>query len=614
MAYQALYRKWRPLSFDDVVGQGHIVTTLKNEISTGKAAHAYLFCGTRGTGKTSCAKIFARAVNCLAPKDGNPCNECEICRGALDGSILDIVEIDAASNNGVDNIREIREEVSYSAAQAKYKIYIIDEVHMLSGGAFNALLKTLEEPPAHVIFILATTEAHKLPATITSRCQRFDFKRIGVREIVNRLREIVNAENIDADIEALELVARLGDGAMRDALSILDQCASACDGKITLDAARNVLSIASDEIIDNTVEAIAKKDNLQIIQALEQLSAAGKDVNNYIELLIRRFRDILFCKVSNCAEGLFEYSADTIEKIKQSAAKFTSSQLSYIIETLCASSADAKWQKNARTLYELALLRLCDERLDVSASALLARIERLEAVISQGGVIAPQKVQYENVDANTQIKEQESAAEETDLPPWDTHVEQTEPVFDKPEPVKEIKKTEEKTPLTQSPKAEPIKKSAPAKASGKNSINVWGELLGVLQKKYPALYGALSVKKAKFADGVLYIINESYVKQIITMFKNDFDAALATVAGENSRVSFVTEQEFDMVKEESLVDKEPVFDSKADVEKAHDDYMQEHESETTDEAAEDFDEKEDMSDDPLDELLGLDNADIVIEE
>ncbi|MBE7025946.1 MAG: DNA polymerase III subunit gamma/tau [Ruminococcaceae bacterium] len=593
MAYQALYRKWRPLSFDDVVGQGHIVTTLKNEISSGKAAHAYLFCGTRGTGKTSCAKIFARAVNCLNPKDGNPCNECEICRGALDGSILDIVEIDAASNNGVDNIREIREEVSYSAAQAKYKIYIIDEVHMLSGGAFNALLKTLEEPPSHVIFILATTEAHKLPATITSRCQRFDFKRISVREIVTRLREIVTAENIDADIEALDLVARLADGAMRDALSILDQCVGACDGKITLDAARNVLSIASDEIIDDTVKAIANKDNLMIIRSVDKISSSGKDVNNYIELLIKRFRDILFCKVSKSADGLFEYSADTIESIQKASDWFTSSQLSYIIETLCTSSADAKWQKNARTIYELALLRLCDERLDVSPASLLARIEKLEAIIS-GGVSVSVVPTVEKI----------SEKQQDELPPWDTFEsapeQQTQPVAEESE--KTDVPLEEKISVQDIPKKEP-KKAMASKVNTKAS-NVWGELLLVLQKKYPALYGAVSVKKAKFSDGVLYLINESYVKQIVTMFKNDFNAALGSVAGDGVRVNFVTEQEFDMITE----DAEPVKNESEIVST----YTQE-EDKTSDEYVLDDDKNEEESDDPLDELLGLGSDDIVIE-
>jgi len=233
MAYQALYRKWSPLTFDDVIGQSHITQTLVNEIVHNRIAHAYLFCGTRGTGKTSTAKIFSRAINCLNNHNGNPCNECEICKGILDGSNMDVVEIDAASNNGVDNIREIRDEVAYAPSKSKYKVYIIDEVHMLSSGAFNALLKTLEEPPSHVIFILATTESHKIPATILSRCQRFDFKRISTDDVVNRLKQIIQKDHINIDDKGLRLIARVSDGSMRDALSILDQCIAFGEQTIT---------------------------------------------------------------------------------------------------------------------------------------------------------------------------------------------------------------------------------------------------------------------------------------------------------------------------------------------------------------------------------------------
>lgn len=412
MAYQALYRKWRPRTFDDVIGQPYVVSTLKNEILSGKTAHAYLFCGTRGTGKTSCAKIFARAINCLHPKDGNPCNECEICRGALDGSIMDITEIDAASNNGVDNIREIRDEVSYSAAQAKYKIYIIDEVHMLSGGAFNALLKTLEEPPPYVVFILATTEAHKLPATITSRCQRFDFKRISVHDIVIRLREITTAEGVSADIEALELVARLADGAMRDALSILDQCISALTDKITVEGVNAVMGVAPDEAVAKMVSAIADKDNAALLSALSDVVRDGKDVSQFIDTLIRRFRDILVCKVTSDADGLFEYAAEVIDEIQRAAKRFSAQELSYIVESLCAASADAKWQKNAKVLYELALLRLCDDTLAASNAALLARLEKLEQMIANG-------MHLQGTSAPPVPEAPVSAPTDSDAPPWD---------------------------------------------------------------------------------------------------------------------------------------------------------------------------------------------------
>lgn len=596
MAYQALYRKWRPLSFDDVVGQGHIVTTLKNEISSGKAAHAYLFCGTRGTGKTSCAKIFARAINCLNPKNGNPCNECEICKGALDGSILDITEIDAASNNGVDNIREIRDEVSYSAAQAKYKIYIIDEVHMLSGGAFNALLKTLEEPPEYVVFILATTEAHKLPATITSRCQRFDFKRISVHDIVLRMREIVTAENISADIDALELIARMADGAMRDALSILDQCAGACGGEITAAKVRSVLSVASDEIIDSTVNAIATKNPSQIIELVSNVVRDGKDINNYIDLLIRRFRDILVCKVSKTDSGLFEYGEDTIEKIRKSSQIFAPAELSYIIETLCSASADAKWQKNARTLYELVLMRLCDERLNDSNAALLARLEKLEAVISGGEYRATDTEPHLSSphEASNFAEKRTAAATDNsvDLPPWDDDA-----------PISSPSQTQDDTAVTKpstdrsESSAAPISAPASMKKEKKNASNVWGTLLSTIQSKYPPLYGALFMKKAKFANGMLYLVSEPYVKDILSMFKDNFMSALTGIAGKDARFSFVSDTEFDMIEEDS---------SFVGVSKL---------SENSDKAvfAQNVDSMQEGGD-PLDALLKLDNDDIVIEE
>lgn len=605
MAYQALYRKWRPLSFDDVVGQGHIVTTLKNEISSGQAGHAYLFCGTRGTGKTSCAKIFARAINCLNPKDGNPCNECEICKGALNGSIMDITEIDAASNNGVDNIREIRDEVSYSAAQAKYKIYIIDEVHMLSGGAFNALLKTLEEPPAHVIFILATTEAHKLPATITSRCQRFDFKRISVHDIVIRLREIVTAEQLDADADALELIARLGDGAMRDALSILDQCVGACGGKITLDAARNVLSVASDEAIDKAISAILEKDAAKVIGSLSDIVQSGRDINNFMELLLRRFRDILVCKVANSEEGLFEYSQEVIDSIKKSAKAFAPAELSYIIETLCGVIADAKWQKNARILYELVLMRLCDERLSDSTASLLARIENLEMALAGGAKITPPALATAPV--STVAKEEQP---QDDAPPWEVEDTAPEPVI---EPVP--KAISEQPPV---PKPEPVKPAASMPKVTKPVANVWGEVLGVLKKKNPPLYGMLLMKKAKFAKDTLYLISEIYVKEIITTFKGDFDSALQSVC-EGARVNFVSESEFDMIVEEAgeinvakstPVNTSPSYDDEEDAPPSVLPYSPIPEPTDDDAPVEDYGDKED----PLDALLNMNNEDIIIEE
>ena len=281
MAHQAIYRKWRPMVFEDIVGQGHITQTLKNQILNDKIGHAYLFCGTRGTGKTTCAKVLSRAVNCLNPHDGSPCNECEVCKGILDGSILDVKEIDAASNNGVDNIREIREEVAYSPSEGKYKVYIIDEVHMLSIGAFNALLKTLEEPPAYVIFILATTEAHKIPVTILSRCQRYDFHRISIETIAGRLSQLMEAEHINVEEKAIRYVAKAADGSMRDALSLLDQCIAFYLGQdLKYENVLEVLGAVDTAVFAEMLSYILKADTYACMQLLEQIIMQGRDLDS----------------------------------------------------------------------------------------------------------------------------------------------------------------------------------------------------------------------------------------------------------------------------------------------------------------------------------------------
>jgi len=280
VAYQALYRKWRPMRFDDVVGQSHITDTIRSEITSDRLAHAYLFTGTRGTGKTTTAKILSRAVNCISPTDGNPCNECEVCKAILSETCLDVREIDAASNTGVDNIRDIFSQINYVATMGKYKVYIIDEVHMLSKGAFNALLKTLEEPPAHVIFILATTELRLIPATILSRCQRFDFKTISISDIVANLRHILSGEGIEATDEALEYVAYLGDGSMRDSLSILDQCLSFSENKLTLEKVTDVVGAVDDKILYEFASDVAKNDTVSALRRFNDCISNGKNFDN----------------------------------------------------------------------------------------------------------------------------------------------------------------------------------------------------------------------------------------------------------------------------------------------------------------------------------------------
>lgn len=545
MAYQALYRKWRPQTFDDVIGQNHIVSTLKNEILSGKTAHAYLFCGTRGTGKTSCAKIFARAINCENPKDANPCNECSICRGVSEGSVLDIVEIDAASNNGVDNIREIRDEVAYSAAQAKYKIYIIDEVHMLSSGAFNALLKTLEEPPPYVVFILATTEAHKLPPTITSRCQRFDFKRISVHDLTLRMREIVTAENVEAEIEALELIARLADGGMRDALSMLDQCISAEGTAITRESVERILGVAADTLLDDCVQAIANKDAGAALEILAQTAANGKDLTNFADRLIQRFRDILVYGTCSQADKLFDCGADILAVIEKQNKLYTPAQLAYCIDMLVAAVADAKNAKSVRVVYELALIRLCDVNFDSSAAGLLARIERLEGQLA----------------GSVPVVHAAPVSKPQPTPPQPAPKPQTESVVLDAPPWEETPMPEEAPPMPEEsvPMPEPIREPAPAqpmpqppqRRSAPKGDGTWGEILGALKKIDVALFGMLASRKAKISGDCLYFINVIYIKAAVQSDESKLQQAIAQVLGMPLRLQFVSEAEFDAIEEEA---------------------------------------------------------------
>ncbi len=383
MAYKALYRKWRPLIFDDVCGQEHITKTLKNEIMGNKTAHAYLFTGTRGTGKTSSAKIFARAINCTASADGNPCNQCEICKGILDETILDVVEMDAASNTGVDNIRQIIEQVQYISTVAKYKVYIIDEVHMLSTGAFNALLKTLEEPPQGVVFILATTEVHKVPATILSRCQRFDFKTIGEEEISQRIRFILGKEGISADDEAISYVSYLGNGSMRDALSILDQCLAFKDNNLTYDDVISIVGAIDDKIIYNLCSLIAQEEVSEVVELFDKLIKEGKNTDNFASSMIVALRNIMISKCTD-SEAVLGVGSKRSKEIRDVADKFTLEKLSHCIEIANDLANNIKFSSNVKALTELALVRMTDPRFSDSKEALLARIATIEKNMQEG--------------------------------------------------------------------------------------------------------------------------------------------------------------------------------------------------------------------------------------
>ncbi len=397
MSYTALYRKWRPLVFEDVVEQSHVVRTLKNTVKADRIGHAYLFCGTRGTGKTSMAKIFARAINCLDPHDGDPCNKCEICRGILEDTVLDVVEIDAASNNSVDNVREIREEVVYAPSQSRYKVYIIDEVHMLSSGAFNALLKTLEEPPSHVVFILATTDPHKLPATILSRCQRFDFKKITQDSIAERIKYITAQSGLKIDEDAALLIAKLADGAMRDALSILDQCIAVGGSEITHQSVLDIVGIVSDDFIAELVDDIKNADVAALVKDVESLSANGRDILKFASDLVMYFRNLLICKLSDNPGNIIEYSKEYVQRLVEQSKAFDKSRIIGIITELSSVETQLKYALNQRVFLEVVLISISTGSYGQGENndALLDRISNLEqnmrsgmaTAVSQGQIV-----------------------------------------------------------------------------------------------------------------------------------------------------------------------------------------------------------------------------------
>ena len=375
--YKVLYRKWRPQVFADVVGQPQVTVTLKNELMAGRIAHAYLFTGSRGTGKTTCAKILAKAVNCLELHGGDPCGSCEICRGIENGSVMDIVEIDAASNNGVDNIRMLREEANFTPAAAKYRVYIIDEVHMLSTGAFNALLKTLEEPPEHVIFILATTEVHKLPATILSRCQRFDFRRIPPQEIAGRLAYVAEQEGAVLEEQAGLLLARLADGALRDALSLLDQCLGRSK-QVTLDVVQETVGLVGRDHLFALSEAVRKQDSSSALETIDRLHNASKDMARLCEELSSHYRGLMLIKTMKDARGILAVSDDEFEQMTKQALSTPLSEILHGLDTLQGALDKMYRGGDRRVELEMALIKLCSPELDDSNAALIRRIEALE--------------------------------------------------------------------------------------------------------------------------------------------------------------------------------------------------------------------------------------------
>ncbi len=439
MAYVALYRKFRPQSFNELVGQEHIVRTLSNQLESGRIAHAYLFAGPRGTGKTSTAKLFAKAINCADPDGINPCTKCEACLQAMADDNMDIIEIDAASNNGVDNIREIRDKVVFAPTVGKYKVYIIDEVHMLSGGAFNALLKTLEEPPKHAVFILATTEIHKLPATILSRCQRFDFKLISTDVIFNRLKYVLEQSGAEFEESAIDLIAKSASGGMRDALSLADVCLSYCGNKVTYEDAKNVLGISDRSFVFSFADAIICSDTATALENCRVLVSEGKDIAVFTLDLMAHLRDILLMIFAPQSAEITSLPKDIQEKLKLQAQKADTQRILRSLEILSSLESEIKLHSKPHIQLETAIARICMPQLEEDFSALLDRVSVLEEKLKNGvSVVQEPKKQVE-------IKEPKEVKKPAgnDVPPWDfddLKVSEEKPKpKEQPAPVKAVK-------------------------------------------------------------------------------------------------------------------------------------------------------------------------------
>jgi DNA polymerase-3 subunit gamma/tau len=521
--YQALYRRFRPKTFDQVLGQEHITTTLKNQIINGNIGHAYLFTGTRGTGKTSTAKIFARAVNCLNPVGGNPCNECDICKGILDESIMDVIEMDAASNNSVDDVRELREKVKYPPSKSKYKVYIIDEVHMLSKGAFNALLKTLEEPPAHLIFILATTEVEKLPQTILSRCQRFDFRRVTTKDIMKNMRDICSQLDIEIDDEALNLIARSSDGAMRDALSLLDQCISFSQGELSYDNALQILGLVGDDYLFNLVDAIIEKNLESALEIVDEINKKGKDINQFINDLIYHFRNLMIAKNSNSPALIIDAQTDTIKRYTSQAEKLKSSTIMDGVKIFSEAENQSKWSSQPRIILEMSIIKLMNTE---NKGTLEERIERIENILRNGDVSF-----YKKDRGNNENK---------------VNIAKPEKKIDK-------KKTDQKVDLE--------------KEKSSEETQYDGELnLDTIKKEWPKILN--SIKKVDVPVHVLLMDGKlkSFKKDILTIAYRDevhkeavnkkerkecVEKIISRHFGREIRVEFITEEEHDEDDEES---------------------------------------------------------------
>lgn len=521
--YQVLYRKYRPKSFADVYGQDHVISTLKNEIKEDRIAHAYLFTGSRGTGKTTCAKILAKAVNCENSADGEPCNACEVCRGLDSGTIYDVVEIDAASNNGVDNIRDLREEANYTPTRGRYRVYIIDEVHMLSTGAFNALLKTLEEPPAHVIFILATTEVHKLPATILSRCQRFDFKRIQPETMAVRLKEVASLEGMTLADDAATLIARIADGALRDGLSILDQCASR-NKNIDSQLVSQVAGLAGREVLYKLTDCVNSKNSSAAMEIIAGLYQNSYDMERLCVEMINHFRNFLIVKTVKKSRELIVCTDDEYHSILEGAKQFTLENIILGLDLFQNTLTKIKAGANSRIEMEMSFIKLCEPKLDASNEAVLERLSQVERAVRNGVSVQTAAPVPAPIPQVKNVQEVKIAQDTVSFPVFNAA--DDDKLFKKTEPKKEeiprqespVQKPAEPVPPPEPVTEEPQRTAPIAQpvSQGVSEFEHWAEFLDIIHKTDIALFGVLSGAGAHLDSGRFVIDSTNpTIKQFI---------------------------------------------------------------------------------------------------
>lgn len=553
--YQVLYRKYRPKVFADVYGQDHVTSTLKNEICEGRISHAYLFTGSRGTGKTTCAKILAKAVNCENCHDGEPCNECEVCKGLDAGTIYDVVEIDAASNNGVDNIRDLREEVNYTPSRGKYRVYIIDEVHMLSTGAFNALLKTLEEPPAHVIFILATTEVHKLPATILSRCQRFDFKRIQPETMAVRLKQVADEEGMTLADDAAVLIARIADGALRDGLSILDQCAGR-SRTITAELVSEVAGLAGRESLYRLSDAVLNGQSNDAMAIISQLHENSYDMERLCVEMISHFRNFMVVKTVKKSRELIICTDDEYKSMAESAEKFTLPQILFALDLFQNTLVKIKGGADSRVEMEMAFVRLCEPKLDTSTDALNSRLSAVERAVKNGvqaSAMPARTAKPAEVKDNVSIAEKAEPAKNNFNPPVEDSAVQTKSAEE--DLVSNEPPTQQTAPEIQPPQAEP---TSAQMNTEQQPFTQWADLMEIIHRTDIPLFSVLAGSKG-YTRGEFFLIDSpnTTIKEFIKISTHSkaIKQALFDLTGNHYKLGL-----FKKKAEENHVKRDPLED------------------------------------------------------